>query len=241
MIGLPPDFTIPGPSLDSTLTVELQWWNNPARMEEIRQHLRDRDARQKTEYEARVVARSKKAAKAQAQALEATSTTVDEAKSLPSNENIHSTTLLPPNIDQIQRKTKRGQPKYQPQGSTGKNRKNRKKSIKIHSVDTVALVDTGLVETAKLNSETARDSKKSTKSQALTKVESDMGPVPISQRRKLAQSYYPMSRTVKSFQRLTNCGFTDDDVAELTRMGVNPWDDNAQVCLFEDAKVAVLT
>lgn len=50
-----------------------------------------------------------------------------------------------------------------------------------------------------------------------------------------------MSRAAKSFQRLTDCGLTDDDVSELTSMGVNPWDNSAQVSFFEGANRDGLT
>ncbi|KAJ3714129.1 hypothetical protein C8R42DRAFT_646525 [Lentinula raphanica] len=34
-------------------------------------------------------------------------------------------------------------------------------------------------------------------------------------------------KTVKIFERLTNCGLTDEDVVDLIEFGVNPWDEDA--------------
>ncbi|KIK62922.1 hypothetical protein GYMLUDRAFT_72163 [Collybiopsis luxurians FD-317 M1] len=59
--GLPKDITT-APSLNSTFTLKLQWWNDPVRMKEVGRHLDERHLRLDREYQDRVKARAAKAA-----------------------------------------------------------------------------------------------------------------------------------------------------------------------------------
>ncbi|KAJ4500896.1 hypothetical protein C8R41DRAFT_862994 [Lentinula lateritia] len=51
--GLPEDVTTK-PSRDSTFTLQLQWWNDPARIQEVRDLMEARNTRRKLEYNTRV-------------------------------------------------------------------------------------------------------------------------------------------------------------------------------------------
>ncbi|KAH7877269.1 uncharacterized protein C8R40DRAFT_1264085 [Lentinula edodes] len=198
--GLSEDVTTK-PSLDSTFTLQLQWWNDPARIQEVRDLMEARNTRRKLEYNIR--------------AENATEGAV-EAGSLQTKKKEN---VLPDAQMQItNRKNKQFYPKRRTtsdEKSSAIKKSSTMSSSKLQSIGS----NTKEKERKKHNARVAK--------RAAKRDQTEESAAPDRKKTSTTRTYYPESKTVKSLEKLANCGFTNDEVVDLMEFGVNPWDEDA--------------
>ncbi|KAJ3881075.1 hypothetical protein F5051DRAFT_437336 [Lentinula edodes] len=186
--GLPEDVTSK-PSRDSTFTLQLQWWNDPARIQEVRDLMEARNTRRKVEYNTRVENSTEDAVEVGASA---------GPLQVKQNENV----LPDTQAQTTNRKNKQLYRYTSEKKSIGSNTKEKERKEKKH---------------------TTRVAKRAERDQ----MEESVAPDSSCKKTSTTRTYYPESKTVKSLEKLANCGFTNDDVVDLMDFVINPWDEDA--------------
>ncbi|KAJ3995772.1 hypothetical protein F5050DRAFT_1712657 [Lentinula boryana] len=217
--GLPTD-VIAKPSLDSVFTLQAQWWNDPARMEQVSELMKQRSARRKTEYEIRSKARvNESAAQDEPRVIRAASEEEEKEAQRPDTQ----TQTRGSDIQFKQLYTTKGRAKILDEKTLSSSRKTSTAvPAKVQSVCSI-VEEKGMEKEEQCKAEAANRAAKRDQSDEVD------GLVTLKPKKDITTRtpYYPESWTVKSFKKLTNCGFTDDDVADLMEFGVNPWDEYA--------------
>ncbi|KAJ3861723.1 hypothetical protein EV359DRAFT_84035 [Lentinula novae-zelandiae] len=183
--GLPEDVTtnvIPHSQL------QLQWWNDPARIQEVRDLMEACNTRRKLEYNTRVENATEDAVEAGASAGPLQ---MKEKEDVLANTQAQTTNS----------KNKQLYMSTSEKKSIGSNIKEKeRKKEKKHK----ARVAKRTAKRAQTGESAAPDCKKTS----------------------TTRTYYPESKTIKSLEKLANCGFTNDEVVYLMEFGVNPWDED---------------
>ncbi|KAJ3797679.1 hypothetical protein GGU11DRAFT_53254 [Lentinula aff. detonsa] len=221
--GLPTDI-ITKPSLDSVFTLQAQWWNDPARMEEVCELMKQRSARRKAEYEMRSKARVNESATQDEPRVENRSLRADsEEEEKDTQRPDTQTQIRGSDIQFKQLYTTKGRDEIMDEKTLSSSRKTSTAVFaKVQSVCSI-------VEEKAMKKEEQCQAEAGNRAAKRDQSDQVDGLVTLKPKRDIRTRtpYYPESWTVKSFKKLTNCGFTDDDVADLMGFGVNPWDKHA--------------
>ncbi|KAJ4494765.1 hypothetical protein C8J55DRAFT_497595 [Lentinula edodes] len=202
--GLPEDVTTK-PSRDSTFTLQLQWWNDPARIQEVRDLMEARNTRRKLEYDTR-------AKNATEDAVETGSLQAKEKeKVLPDTQTPQTTN----------RKNKQFYPKGRSTSEKKSSASKKSSAMSFAKLQSIGS-NTKEKERKKEKKHKARVAKR-----AAERDQTEESAAPDRKKTSTTRTYYPESKTVKSLEKLANCGFTNDEVVDLMEFGVNPWDEDA--------------